>query len=720
MNNALAAVISLSVSGTILAFMLILVRMLFKRSIPKSALYYLWILVLLRFMAPVSAPVNMTELVFHQAVSGTIGDGSLSPEGITDMTDESVPIVPVRPGEAATASDDTGTGSLIEDTGSSVFAAARMRLLWTPIKNNLWGMWAMGACLSLMWFILTYLRFVRQIKMSWTPPHEEDLTLFNTLRGGRPIRLMCSRYITTPLLMGVVRPCIVIPQLAYTRNGMQSRLSYTLRHELMHHQRRDLLFKWLVVMVSSLHWFNPFMILIRREINRASEMACDEGVIKSLTPRQRKQYAETLLDLAGDQRLPAGIPATTLCEQKSELKERILGIVNYRKRTAAMTSLMIVVALGLTGCASLLGIAANPGQIPADRTNDPAIAVTTSTSGATVQTGEPVPSPTPASVVFPEPLIIPSRTEALQWLPMNPAFGAETFTLPQAAQAEFPVLYAWRYMGNAMEESALAADGEYAAARLWEGRDITRDAGSSSASWTADPIDTEYGPFRETIRVSYRQSRLVYTAMWTLYEQDPFYYGEPTQKTTLELIDAAGEFANSLLGTDEYTQGQPTVYEYEPGTADDGGSVSSIRTLRITWRYGCDGLAVGDDGVTVTLINGRVESLSLKRHIMTREDTPSPQLLLNAEEALYCINYTRSYHSGEDHVFYGSYRLESVTPVLTDVFSDDDAVYTLAWEFRILCDEDEPAEMICYVDAVTGRVFEGSNKGGLFPSPLDS
>lgn len=62
--------------------------------------------------------------------------------------------------------------------------------------------------------------------------------------------------------------------------------------------RHDLLYKWLTAAVTSLHWFNPLMYLVRREVARRCELSCDEAVLHTLDQRGRRRYGETLLALA--------------------------------------------------------------------------------------------------------------------------------------------------------------------------------------------------------------------------------------------------------------------------------------------------------------------------------------------------------------------------------------------------------------------------------------
>jgi hypothetical protein len=64
--------------------------------------------------------------------------------------------------------------------------------------------------------------------------------------------------------------------------------------------------------------------------------------------------------LSAGKRLPAGIPSATLCTEKEDLKGRLVSIMEYRKKPVWAVTLMIVLALLLTGCAAALGSVNSP------------------------------------------------------------------------------------------------------------------------------------------------------------------------------------------------------------------------------------------------------------------------------------------------------------------------------------------------------------------------
>ena len=97
--------------------------------------------------------------------------------------------------------------------------------------------------------------------------------------------------------------------------------------------------------MTSLHWFNPLMYLVRREVARRCELSCDEAVLRTLDQRGRRRYGETLLALATPPPPGMGVLAVTLCEEKAHLRERLVSIAGYRKGGPAAAVLAAILAL---------------------------------------------------------------------------------------------------------------------------------------------------------------------------------------------------------------------------------------------------------------------------------------------------------------------------------------------------------------------------------------
>ena len=94
-----------------------------------------------------------------------------------------------------------------------------------------------------------------------------------------------------PYTIGARRPLIVLPA-AFCSAGEEHLLS-ALGHEMAHVARRDYLTNLLCELALLPISFHPLAFLIKKQIDRARELACDELVSKRLLPP--KLYARSLV-----------------------------------------------------------------------------------------------------------------------------------------------------------------------------------------------------------------------------------------------------------------------------------------------------------------------------------------------------------------------------------------------------------------------------------------
>ncbi len=366
MSSVLVTILSLSISGSILALILVALRPLLKNRVSKTFQYYIWLLVLLRLALPVSFSGSLVDLILPQAMIAQTPAVSASGGGLTPTGEAGVPQGGGPGISQADGLSGTGENGGTQAVSNNPSALGRAGLAaWDFIIKHQFSLWLLGAALHFGWFVIAYLRFGRKVRKTCVPPHRRDAEVFKKLRGNTHVQLACNPYVDTPMLIGFLSPQIIIPKLAFAANGMEAELQHIIQHELTHLYRRDLVYKWLAVFVSSLHWFNPLMLFIRREIGRSCELACDEAVIRHLTVAERQEYGETLLALASNKRIPAGIITTTLCEEKRELKERLESIMTFKRKGVLMIAISLVITLALAGCSVALG-AANVGYQNSD------------------------------------------------------------------------------------------------------------------------------------------------------------------------------------------------------------------------------------------------------------------------------------------------------------------------------------------------------------------
>ena len=200
--------------------------------------------------------------------------------------------------------------------------------------------------------ILGYLQFISYIKITNKPAQDNDNKVFlKLLRATEKVRLVRNEYVKTPMLVGIFKPCIIIPDNEFT----DIQLENIFLHELTHMRRLDLLIKWITAAATAVHWFNPAVYLIKRHMNHACELSCDEGVIKNLNDDQKQEYGDTLISVVSDCKYPVGAISTTMCEEKRTLKERLVSIMLHSRKSKLVTAVSAVLFLTAAGFGVALG-----------------------------------------------------------------------------------------------------------------------------------------------------------------------------------------------------------------------------------------------------------------------------------------------------------------------------------------------------------------------------
>lgn len=193
-------------------------------------------------------------------------------------------------------------------------------------------LWAVGATAFAAWQMYCYRRFLKKLEHTRTtvPTNSEaakQLSFIKEALGVKSnVRLAYSSIIRSPVLVGLWKPTIYLP-IENTVN-----VDMVIRHELIHLKRKDLWVKAYTLGASALHWFNPLVHILRKDIHIWSELSCDEEVVKEMSYPERKRYGETILSvMAGSRNLPVQFCAS-LSGDGNQLKRRLMMMLNVKKQ----------------------------------------------------------------------------------------------------------------------------------------------------------------------------------------------------------------------------------------------------------------------------------------------------------------------------------------------------------------------------------------------------
>lgn len=349
MNNTMSEIfkvaLSLSLSGSLLILMLLALKPLLCKHFSQRWQYYIWLVVIARLLLPFAPEGNLINACFNARQPNAFLPYIVP----TNRYETPIPVL---------------NGQTLNSTTAVPHVTSNIYL--PDFLNYVWLVWLGIALLLLIRKIAAYQSFVKYVRAGQRMVDDVELLerlAQNISQAGlkRPIDLAVNPLLTTPLLIGLRKPTIVMP----TTNISAIDFSYTIQHELAHYKRHDMLYKWLTQLTVCLHWFNPLVWLMQREINRACELACDEAVIHRLTTDERRAYGDTLLRAmeygGGRQHSPAAI---NFNEDAKLLKERLRAIMRFKKKTRAITIFSLLLAVLFVIEATVAGAYAIPKAAP--------------------------------------------------------------------------------------------------------------------------------------------------------------------------------------------------------------------------------------------------------------------------------------------------------------------------------------------------------------------
>ena len=341
MNEFMKILLSLSVSGTLLLLLILGLKPLYKSRFSKRWQYYIWIIVALRFLLPFTPDTTIVGSLFEKP-------------GTTVITNE----IPTSPNVPAPANTDN---SKTEPIQADRDIAAAMR---EPFNRYvcLFFIWSVFALVLFVRKITIYQGFIQYIKAGST--EVSDIKTLNLLSDCEEklniktrVELSRNPLIASPIMIGFFRARIVLPACELD----DKEWSYIFVHELIHYKQRDMFYKWLIQIVVCVHWFNPFVYLLEKEVNKSCELSCDEKVISILNEKAKREYGDTLISFLKSNNLyKSSLASVTLTEGAEQLKERLGAIMKFREKSKAIIAITAIFTAAVCVCFFVTGAYAAP------------------------------------------------------------------------------------------------------------------------------------------------------------------------------------------------------------------------------------------------------------------------------------------------------------------------------------------------------------------------
>lgn len=306
-------IIGMSISGAVMILLIILLRRIFRNSLPKRAVKLMWLAAAVRLLVP-------------------FGDlFSFSTSVIYDMGDTVVT-------ETVFDSDE-------------IFCNRSGIIIDVDIPDFVRYLWLFGAVFTGAYFLFCHIN-TRRIFFCALPCGYDIEPLKRSCKIKRKVSLMVSDMTDTPFTYGIISPKIILPKLAEL--GDEKQLKSILSHELSHIKSFDVLYKLVMLCCVSVHWFDPIVWVMLILSERDIELVCDERAI-AYGKSAPEEYAMALISME-EQRCAycaAGFAG-------GSLEERIVGIMTKKKRKHSAVS-AVISAVMMTAAAMFVNVTAVPG-----------------------------------------------------------------------------------------------------------------------------------------------------------------------------------------------------------------------------------------------------------------------------------------------------------------------------------------------------------------------
>lgn len=165
--------------------------------------------------------------------------------------------------------------------------------------------------------------------------------------GRKRIKILCSSMADEPVTMGVLHVTIVLPEETLKPDEREM----VIRHELQHIKAGDMFLNAVAVILISLHWYNPLVYYMVREIKYMQELRCDFAITKNMNEEQRLKYSNLILAFARKKAINNGKNHTLISTFSGDKKrmwermEKIMTGTKGRKRAGWILPVLTIICI---------------------------------------------------------------------------------------------------------------------------------------------------------------------------------------------------------------------------------------------------------------------------------------------------------------------------------------------------------------------------------------
>lgn len=338
-----------SIAATILGIIILIVEFILKKRVSPKIIYSLWVIVLLKFLIPYGPE---SSLSIYSVINNPIKSYFIQSNNEQE----------VKKSKINTNEGIKYSSFLEKDINLNKENDKGKVIKFNEVINHNQGLlkdigifsWLLIVTLLGCYGFFSYIKLRRLEGETENNTYKEileEILRENNIK--RKVKIIESDLVGTPSIYGVINPKIIMPKDLEEKLSKEE-LKYVFLHEITHLKNGHTLISIIGLIIKIIHWFNPFIYIFLKVIDKNCELACDYDILKKLDERENIKYGNTILkvieSIKNNKRFMVEIPIGI---NKKEVKGRLEMIVENKKfgRTSLVIggiALVVVSVIGLT------------------------------------------------------------------------------------------------------------------------------------------------------------------------------------------------------------------------------------------------------------------------------------------------------------------------------------------------------------------------------------
>ena len=326
---------------SVTALFILLFKQIFKNRLPAKWHVFIWLLLAVRVVIPV-----LPESSFSVFNAFDMPENRERPQSAfvketakaVDASDADTPYENEYDSIIEAPSDESVSKSVPEQNKQPLpFLPKAETEKHMPSEFWVHLIWGCGTGILFIYFVVVYTVNALKIKKNKKYADDETLLVLEECKRlvGVKRKASLAHYGKSPMLMGAVRPVIIIPE-DYSLKDKRN----IIIHELCHLKNGDIYSLWAAAAVLCLNWYNPVIWFSFFTFRRDIEVYCDRRVLEYTD--SKKEYAELLVKTALKKN--SFIAGTTSLQNGEKEVERRIKYMAYFKKPGFIWIAVIAVA----------------------------------------------------------------------------------------------------------------------------------------------------------------------------------------------------------------------------------------------------------------------------------------------------------------------------------------------------------------------------------------